>query len=358
MNSKVKLTFVGDVFPANLPYNRNCGVASLDYDETHRKAMALRIKDVLGDSDLLLGNLESPILSEFDFSRDLSFAGHPDFPLLLSDVGFDVVSLANNHLLEHGLDGVETTIQSLRRADIPFIGIDGRSFIWEKDGIRIGFIAYNAIDNNRYARGRVIEYDIRRVLDDIALFKKDNIDHIIVILHWGDEFIQRPSARQVLEAHSMIDSGASFVIGSHPHVIQPVEEYKNGLICYSLGNFLFDMMVPKTTRYGMILYVELAENGFSWETRYVKIARDFLPRRCSSRIESRIENVLKSQLIQMSHFDSDYYSKHYEKERKKRRIYKRITEKWLLVRNWRKYSPKVKKEIKEYYLHLLRNGKN
>lgn len=83
-------------------------------------------------------------------------------------------------------------------------------------------------------------------------------------LHWGNEYIHYPSISQIKLAHKIIDAGIDIIIGHHPHVIQPVERYKNGVIFYSLGNFLFDMLWSKKVRHGMIAKIKFDKESIQY----------------------------------------------------------------------------------------------
>ena len=351
--NKVEFVFVGDVFPANLPYNRNCGVASLDFSDVSQKRYVNRIRKVIGHSDFLLGNLEAPILNVDNFSKSMQFAGHPFFIRMLKLSGFSMLSLANNHMNEHSDIGIDSTVEALENNDLDYIGLRSCSHERVIGGFKVVFLSYNAVDNNT---DRICHYSEDRVCESILRYKESGYKHIFVILHWGDEFIHRPSPRQIKAAHSFIDCGAEFVIGSHSHVVQPVERYKEGLICYSLGNFIFDMTIPKQTRVGMILRLTMFENTFDYRIEYVYIDKDFFP----SRIEKTksFEDLMQKQALLMSSFDVDSYSTRYNLEKRRRRLHKRISEKRLLIKNWFKYTKEIRREfISNFYNRLFGHGK-
>ena len=98
-----------------------------------------------------------------------------------------------------------------------------------------------------------------KIKEDIYRIR-EKVDFIIISLHWGDEYIQKPSLDQIILAKMIIDQGADIILGHHPHVIQGIETYKNKLIAYSLGNFIFDMWMPKT-RESILLQIELNKKG-------------------------------------------------------------------------------------------------
>lgn len=343
------LTFVGDIFSANLPYNRGLGVAATFGDDIDNKRK--KLCSLFHGSDLVFGNLESPILFESDFNINQQFAGHPDFLELLKSVGVGIVTIANNHIMEHSSDGFISTLKNLDDKKMSYVGVKdnvGLSNIQivEIKGIKLAFVAYNQIDNKDSDLCGTYSKD--NVLKSINEIKEMDVDFIIVSLHWGDEYIHRPAPWQIDDAHSFIDAGANFIIGSHPHVIQPIEEYKGALICYSLGNFIFDMAVPKNAKWGMVLNIEIQEDmHYSYSTKCVILQEDFFPKEKSSDLITRL---LDSQKKQMDNADTLQYLNDYLKEAKRRRTHKRIIEKGILLKNWLKYTPSVRKEFRDYYL--------
>ena len=82
---------------------------------------------------------------------------------------------------------------------------------------------------------------------------KEKFNIVIVSMHFGNEYEKQPSAEQKRFSYLAVDSGADLVIGHHPHVVQPIEQYKNGYIAYSLGNFIFDQAFSKETMEGLLL---------------------------------------------------------------------------------------------------------
>ena len=352
----MKLTFVGDIFPGNLPYNRGCGVAALDFSEIGRESYVSRLQNIVGDTDFLCGNLESPVLQSSSFSVDSQFAGHADFVKLLMESGFNLVSIANNHILEHGPSGLDSTVTLLSESGIGYVGLDRKPFLMEKDRQNLAFISYNAIDNDVYDKYRVSELSLDAVEEDMRSLRQEGADWVFVILHWGDEFISRPSADQIDFAHRLIDSGADFIISTHPHVVQPVERYHNGLICYSLGNFIFDMCIPRITKVGMVLELTLSGGTFTYQEKFVEIRKDCFPFLIKN--VSQVRKKLDSQLKMMEESASREYSEKYVREKKKKRLMKRISEKWLLLKNWHKYSPEVRSDFKKYYLSKFGYGKD
>ncbi len=190
--------------------------------------------------DFIAANLEGPITDTFDCKKkSYSFRFDPDVAGLIASRGINMVNLANNHSEDCGQKGLDDTERFLSKSDVDFFGGPPfeKSFI-EKDvdGKKIFFLG---IDLTAHSNNLERYYDLIKR-------EKENGNHVMVNIHWGYEYHSDPSQIQKDIAHSLIDSGADVIIGHHPHVIQPMEIYKNRPIFYSLGNFIFDQVGEKT----------------------------------------------------------------------------------------------------------------
>ncbi len=178
--------------------------------------------------DFTLVNLEGP-LTEGGTPADKTFPfrGDPKLVQVLTEGSVEAVSIANNHSMDFGQAGYDSTRNTLKNAGIAFGG-DGDSILVETQrGLKIGvfFVAFN-VDTDYMARS-------------IAQLREQGAEIVIASFHWGTEGSYRHTYGQELYAHSAIDAGADVVFGHHPHVLQEIETYENGLIFYSLGNFSF-----------------------------------------------------------------------------------------------------------------------
>jgi poly-gamma-glutamate capsule biosynthesis protein CapA/YwtB (metallophosphatase superfamily) len=220
------------------------------------------IADTLRNADLRYCNLECPVS---DRGRNLhhlySFRADPRVIEGLKATGFNVVSQANNHTYDWGPEALLDTLERLQAAGIQSVGA-GQNFLAahyplfvKVGGLRLAFLAYVDIDPKEAAasvdRPGVAWLDPAQVLADIR-FARPLADLLIVCPHWGVEYALKPTRDQVDLAHQMIDAGADIVVGSHPHVVQPMEKYRDHWIAYSLGNFVFDQRNPNTHR-GLML---------------------------------------------------------------------------------------------------------
>lgn len=177
----------------------------------------------------------------------------------LKYLNIDIVNIGTNHIKDFGNEAIKNTIIKLNSSGISHIGggmnehESREPFIIRKSGIRIGFLGYckigeySATAKNTGAAPLIPE----KIYQDITSIKK-NVDFVILSLHWGTELSEYPSPEQVKMAHNFCDRGANIIIGHHPHVVQGVEEYKNSLIFYSLGNFIFDNYAGNLVYKGLI----------------------------------------------------------------------------------------------------------
>ncbi len=241
----------------------------------------LKITDWLQDFDLRIGNLEGPItdfqsVANGTGANRLIFTFSPQFLQPLK-TNFDFFSLANNHTKNFGLRGLEQTRNYLVQERIGYFGDpenteDYLSTTTEKNGFRLAFVGYHGL----------VENGLPEVLTEIKKLREQN-DFIIVYPHWGVEYeTTKISSRQRSEAHQLIEGGADLIIGTHPHVVQPEEEYLGKKIFYSLGNFIFDQYFSAETMQGLAVSVYLKKNysgevSVDYQTYKIKINYDSQP---------------------------------------------------------------------------------
>jgi poly-gamma-glutamate synthesis protein (capsule biosynthesis protein) len=227
----------------------------------------------LRQADLAFANLESPIGDKGHFIN--MFQAPPEAMTGVASAGFDVVSLANNHALDYHHAGMFETMRLLEEHQIAWVGA-GRNIhearaplIKEVKGVKIGFLAYTEMwfvharepiswEGTEDEPG-VAPAQLDIIVEDIGKLRGD-VDCVIVTMHWGKEYIHEPTSEQRRLARAAIDAGADLVLGHHPHVLQGIEFYRQGVIAYSLGNFVFDINLPATWE-TMILEFTLSPAG-------------------------------------------------------------------------------------------------
>ena len=188
----------------------------------------------------------------------------------------DLYGLANNHVMQHGDKAYQRTFDYLKsRGCMCFGSIEKKTQFFEHQGRSISITGFSQrIDafSPEPCYWHNPEYrDIEQELSGIP-----QQTYKIVFIHWGNEFINRPSSPQKKFAHWLVDSGFDLVIGMHPHVLQGYEQYKGKFIFYSLGNFVFDMPW-EPTKYGAIVNLDFSLLEPILTVDYVRINKDFTP---------------------------------------------------------------------------------
>lgn len=244
-----------------------------------------KLGDFLSKADVTFGNLESPIYSGRSVpSRSFIFDAHPKVAKSLASAGFDIVSMANNHAGNAGSDGFLKTFEELNENGIKYVGAAKNSYdlsqqgmITETNGIKIGWLAYS-YGPSYYQAGPdyagMALMNIDQMQNDVERLKLQ-VDHVFVSMHSGNEYTENLTNQQTEFAHSAIDTGASLVIGHHPHVVQRFEEYHGGYIFYSLGNFIFDQMWSQDTRRGLAVKFYLDKENLNSFEFYPTRIHDF-----------------------------------------------------------------------------------
>lgn len=221
------------------------------------------IAERLRNADVAIGNLECAItLTGIPAKKPYVFRAEPDAARRLKDAGFTVVSMANNHGGDYGREGLLNSLNHLSLAGIGVLGAglnhDASAAPWLTtlpDGTVIGIIG-SSIVGSSYPVGRVNPgvhvCSSTRFLEEVKA-AKSLCDFLIVFPHWGEEYTASPTPAQRTLGRQAIEAGASLVIGHHPHWIQEVECYQDGVIAYSLGNFVFDQFFSEQTTEGLVL---------------------------------------------------------------------------------------------------------
>lgn len=259
-SNALTMVFVGDIM-----LSRDIGKTMAEQDDWTYPFEY--VKDYLQNADLAFGNLEGPISGRGKNQGSIySFNADPFVISGLTDAGFDVMSVANNHIFDYGRDAFLDTLALLKISGIDAVG-GGVNFedahrpvVHDVKGTKVAFLGYtnlyprsfgdkNSVPAISYLDEGVMKHDI-----EIA---KTLADIVVVSFHWGDEYETKHNAWQERIAREAIDAGASLVIGHHPHVVQEVEEYRGAYIAYSLGNFIFDQNFSEDTGRGLILEVKI-----------------------------------------------------------------------------------------------------
>lgn len=219
------------------------------------------ISELFQNDDLSMVNLETPVTSFGTKAEDKTFVfkSLPEVLPFVANSGIDAVNLANNHILDQGVEGLLDTVSHLKENDIKYVGAGKDAdeayapLYIERKGITIAICGFSrVIPKEDWAAGKgkpgvATTYDPARALKTIQT-AKEHADLVLVMVHWGKERTTILEKHQTSLAHDYIDAGADLVIGGHPHVMQGLEQYKGKWIAYSTGNFIFtkNAKVPDT----------------------------------------------------------------------------------------------------------------
>lgn len=230
------------------------------------------LKNIFLADDLTIVNLECPIT---EYGRGANkperfvFKAKTENANAMKEAGIDLCNLANNHTMDYRSEGLKDTMENLSKAGISYVGAGENantdmSYIFEKDGFKIGILAYSIFppegfvyDENSPGINYLVDHeDLKsdRIREDLKNLKAD---FKIIYFHWGIEYEPFAGIRQKELARIAIDSGADFIVGAHPHVIQDKEVYKGKYIYYSLGNCIFDKQIPKGSDEGLLLSLSI-----------------------------------------------------------------------------------------------------
>ena len=239
------------------------------------------ISEDINGADIAIANFEGSVNSNRKLSGFPMFNFPKESIYSLKNAGFDILSTANNHALDTGLDGVAETLSHIKESGMESFGTlaeDGeKGILVEKNGIKIGLISFTDTLNGMDSLMRNKEYSVNTFSQDVAgdiKNLKDKSDIVIVYPHWGNEYQHHPSERQIFLKEKLHEYGADIILGSHPHVLQryEVEEINNKKLftIYSMGNALSNQRVENLKKSGVdtgaLVKLEIEKDNISGVT--------------------------------------------------------------------------------------------
>ncbi len=259
--ARVTFVAVGDV----LPHGAVKGSAERwnERDEAGRSlnfegwgALFAGVASELSRADLAFANLETPVSASGDHdSRPFFFNAKPPMLQALMHAGVDLVGFANNHAYDQGHRGLVETLDALDELGLPQAGAGRdlerarRGLRLERNGVRIAVLGASQFFNQSQhvsadpKQAQVVKLDSPEPMQAAIRAAREDSDFVIVSLHWGVEYEPQPREAEVQLAHRLFEAGADVILGTHPHVLQPIEVYRaedgrTCLVVYSLGNFI------------------------------------------------------------------------------------------------------------------------
>jgi poly-gamma-glutamate synthesis protein (capsule biosynthesis protein) len=320
--SQLKIACVGDTMCGDSFNLLGYGVAS-SLDKYGSDFLSPEIVNIFSSHDIVLCNVEcvlSDIGRKENSLRTLHMRGRPETAKYLAKWGITVAHVANNHILEQGLEAAVDTVRQLEKAGIRTVGAgkNGRFQPGIKPlsmtlGAQSVSIVGACFHNGKYAFKSRLDEVLQTIKAEAA---KRNL--VIVSVHWGDELIDRPSAWQKQVAQEFVNSGASLVIGHHPHVVQGIDSSDNALIAYSIGNFIFDSH-SESTNWSIILSIIVTDKKVvKWEAIPILRNKDYRPILARGERKNELNNEImrRCNILNQKHLDTERYEREYALELK------------------------------------------
>tara|TARA_R110000850_G_scaffold102658_1_gene212020 strand:- start:14379 stop:15491 length:1113 start_codon:yes stop_codon:yes gene_type:complete len=330
---RLTISAVGDISLGDHPVCAGIGM---------RKAFAKRKEKVLSgvahalnDSDVCIGNLET-VTSDIGLNPywlpSYEMRGSPSALKYIKAAGIDILGVANNHAMQHGREAFSDMVKQSTEAGFSVIGLDegGKTYLQKlphENGDES--IVYSIStrpeewDDNPSDVPYSLRTDTAKLVEEANALRQQCSGFLICSIHWGLEFLDYPGPDQIDLAHRLIDAGVDVIFGHHPHVLQPVERYKSGLIFYSLGNFVFDLW-PQSTKLTTIAKVKLRKGDTpDYECVPVEIKDDFTLAIASSSASQEIGSLLsweRYECLSDKPSDEHEYRRRYSNERKRFRV--------------------------------------
>lgn len=247
----ITISAVGDIMAHQANLNNAYNPKTKTYDFS---GFLEHVSPYLAKSDLTIGNFETVTAGPSSGYTSFPRFNTPDAILTaLSNAGFDVLSTANNHCLDRGINGLTRTLKKISENKMINVGssIDGKNKYITKEinGIKVSILSYSyafngneASLNSKQKRTYLSPINETQIKKDIGAVKAQGTDAVIVVIHWGTEYQRTPNTSQISLSKKLLTWGADIILGSHPHVIQKSEivklNGKNKFVIYSMGNFI------------------------------------------------------------------------------------------------------------------------
>lgn len=262
MKERIQIQILGDICPA-WGFRKS-------FDEGNEHKIFGDILQILQDADITVANLECPLSDKGERAAKTGpcLRGKPSDMQVLKRAGVDVVSLANNHVLDYGQEAFADTMRTAKASGILTVGaaansVDARQPLFiDENGWRIGILAFGEEEFNvaYEANGGANLFDPYSSLDDISNAKK-NCDYLIVLYHGGIEHYELPSPLLQKKCRAMVRAGADVVLCQHSHCIGTYENYQDSTILYGQGNAIFGRAEGKIRwNLGMLVSISLSKD--------------------------------------------------------------------------------------------------
>jgi poly-gamma-glutamate synthesis protein (capsule biosynthesis protein) len=258
----VKLMCTGDFMTGENVHHYRRGIIT-KFKGRYADLIDENARKVINLSDLMLLNFEASIVPDHEIQnlsidRGVYVAPMESLGLLKGLDTRIIVNVANNHFGQHGKEAAEYTIGTLKQNGIGVTGCDNKPLVLDIAGVKISIWGCSLV-KDKHDNGSYFKSSYSALPDDLDLPEKQPGEIRIISIHWGEEYITRQNNAQELLAGKLSDAGFDYIIGHHPHVIQPVSTIGNTRVFYSHGNFIFDQNFSGLTQKGLVSMISLEE---------------------------------------------------------------------------------------------------
>lgn len=266
------IVFTGDVCLTDWDFNPGFGIGTRIADGFNPFAFINRV-----DNDLWIGNFEGVASKTSNNSGKALKVFRIDPDDLQNLPHLNVYGFANNHAMQHGPEAYENTVKCLESLGSLVFGTkEKKSLAICHEGRKISLTGL-CLRIEEFTESPSYWYnpEYKEIESEVASLPKDA--YKVLFVHWGNEYINRPSSQQKKFAHWLVDVGYDLIIGMHPHVLQGYENYNGSRIYYSLGNFVFSM-ASDAAKFGALVSLDLSTGVPQYREIYIRIGSDSAPR--------------------------------------------------------------------------------
>lgn len=266
-DSIIKMSAVGDILCSEEMLEDAYDNEKNTYNFSH---MFGNVSDYISDADIVMGTMETGIVDDkYNNKR-----APKEFAQAVKNSGVNLVSIAHNHSLDNGVDGLKETKDNLEKVGFDVVGdkLEDANAIQFKEvkNTKIAFLTYTCLMDNEMLKTKdelncINMYSEKQATSDIKYAKDNGADYICVLIHWGDAITEKVNEEQKQIANLLVDNGVDMILGSHPSVVQDMEvrqnkEGKNVFIAYSIGTYISTLSAEET-RTELVLNIELRRSG-------------------------------------------------------------------------------------------------
>lgn len=251
----VKLLCGGDFMPGENVHHFHRGIVT-KFKGRYPELISDEVRKVIRESDYLLLNFEASLapdeeIRNFSIARGVYVAPVEALSLLKNLEVKVIASVANNHFGQHGAESVAFSLNKLEQNGILITGKDNQPLVLEENGNRMLLWAVSLVKDKHY-NGAYFKSSYERLIDELRLKDKVAGETWIISIHWGEEYYTLENSEQRALAEKLSNAGFDYIIGHHPHVIQPAATIGKTRVVYSHGNFIFDQNFAGLTQRGLM----------------------------------------------------------------------------------------------------------